>query len=352
MSLDFLRQLRDSLSLVLAPPPPPPPPPPPTPATFGIKVVGNQLVDLAGKVVQIRGVNRSATEYACVQNLKEGIVGGNVDQAQIDKMKAWKINAVRVGLNSGCWLGIPGMPYPALTGNSYRVAITDWVNLLTRNGLYVILDGLRWQGTSPTMAAHKAMPDADATAMWMQLAATFKDNPAVIFDLFGEPNPYGNTRMDAAWAQWRDGSASGPGMQKLVDTVRATGATNVLIAAGVQYANTLNFWLPWKPVDPLNQLVAGWHCYNFNWWHTQAEWDAQVGPVAAMVPVVVTEFGHNTSDAAWLNALMTYLDGKGAGYVAWVWEPWSSYEGLIKDFATATPTPNGLTFKNHIAALP
>jgi hypothetical protein len=318
---------------------------------FGIKVVGNQLVDLSGKVIQIRGVNRSATEYACVQNL--GVTGGNVDQAQIDKMKAWKINTVRVGLNSGCWLGIPGMPYPLLTGNPYRQAITDWVNLITKNGLYVILDGLRWQGTSPKMAAHQAMPDLDGAATWASLAATFKDNPAVIFDLFGEPHPMSNTSTDAAWAQWRDGSVSGPGMQTLVNVVRATGATNVILCAGVQWANTLNMWLTYKPTDPLNQIAAGWHCYNFNWWHTQAEWDAQVGPVVALAPVVCTEFGNNASDAAWLNTLMSYLDSKGAGYTAWVWEPWwTSYEGLIRDFATATPTPNGLTFKNHIALLP
>ena len=83
-----------------------------------------------------------------------------------------------------------------------------------------------------------------------------------------------------SWECWRDGGTascdatmrlgtSGPtlsadqavGMQALVDAVRATGATNVVMLSGIQWANTLwssatRNWLAYRPVDPLDNAVA------------------------------------------------------------------------------------------------
>ncbi len=40
------------------------------------------------------------------------------------------------------------------------------------------------------------------------------------------------------------------GMQQLLDAVRATGATNVIMVGGPQYAGDLDHWLQYEPVDP------------------------------------------------------------------------------------------------------
>jgi len=81
-----------------------------------------------------------------------------------------------------------------------------------------------------------------------EVAAAYGGNNRVIFDLFNEPFPDSNSDTPEAWRCWRDGgtctgmSFQAAGMQELVDTIRSTGATNVIMLGGVQYAATLSSW--------------------------------------------------------------------------------------------------------------
>jgi hypothetical protein len=50
-------------------------------ATLVVNVSGNHLVDASGAPIQLRGVNRSGTEYACVQY--GGPFDGPSDQASV-----------------------------------------------------------------------------------------------------------------------------------------------------------------------------------------------------------------------------------------------------------------------------
>src|SRR5205807_1942578 len=122
------------------------------------------------------------------------------------------------------------------------------------------------------------------------VARTFKDNSSVLFDLFNEPYPDNNQNTAAAWTCWRDGgTCSGvhyqvAGMQELVNAVRATGATNIILLGGVAYAGELSRWLQSEPNDPLHQLAASWHSYNYSQCSASSCWDADIAPVAAKVP--------------------------------------------------------------------
>ena len=85
------------------------------------------------------------------------------------------------------------------------------------------------------------MPSMQHTpTFWTQVATAFKGNNAVVFDLFNEPYPDASNNwsdMTAAWRCLRDGgTCTGidyevAGMQDLVDAVRATGASNVVMTA-------------------------------------------------------------------------------------------------------------------------
>src|SRR6266851_4866853 len=219
-------------------------PPPPTRGAPTVRVQGNQLVDSAGRVVRLRGVNRSGTEYACAQGW--GIFDGPSDSASVQAIASWRSNVVRVPLNETCWLGINGVA-PAYSGSTYRKAISDYVALLNRTGLIVILD-LHWTAADTAKALGQApMPNRDHTPQfWHQVALAFKGNNRVIFDLFNEPFPDNNSDTPEAWRCWRDGgtcrgmSFQAAGMQELVDSVRATGATNVILLGGIQYAARLS----------------------------------------------------------------------------------------------------------------
>ncbi len=305
----------------------------------------------------LRGVNRSGTEFACVQGW--GIFDGPSDQASIDAIKSWRANAVRVPLNEDCWLGINGVN-PAFSGEAYRQAVASYVELLNRNGLYAILE-LHWSapGTTPATGL-QPMPDLDhAPAFWSGVAAAFKGNDAALFELFSEPWPDSQQDSTDAWSCWRDGGTcagvqfEAAGMQTLIDAVRTTGASNVIVLGGVSYSNSVSRWLEYRPNDPMNDLAAAWHVYNFNVCNTVACYDATVAPVGAQVPVIATEVGVDNCDGTFLNTLLDWLDSRQFSYAAWTWNTWNaacSGLSLVTDYA-GTASPYGELYRAHLTAL-
>jgi hypothetical protein len=334
-----------------------------------LHVSGNKLLDASGNQVILRGINRSGTEYACVQG--NGTFDGEVDQAAITAMKSWKVNAVRVPLNEACWNGEPYVT-AADAGTNYQNAIKSFVSLLNSNGLNVILD-LHWTdgaytgssaGCSSAQATcQKPMPDAaQAIPFWTSVATAFKGNDAVLFDLFNEPyaSRADNNNSAEGWQCWATGSPctgiSYPvaGMQQMVNAVRGTGANNVILLGGEEYSNDLTGWLQNEPTDPDHNLAASWHSYNFNSCSSQSCWTSQIAPVIAQVPVVADEIGENDCAGGYINPLTTWLDSQHTSYLAWAWNAdfnCSSGPGLISDYVPGTPTAYGAAYKAHLASV-
>ncbi len=319
-----------------------------TAAPFGLHVSGNQLLDGAGTPVVLRGVDRSGTEYACIQGF--GIFDGPSDAASIAAMAAWHINSVRVPLNEDCWLGINNAP-AAYSGANYRSAIEGYVSRLHAAGLLAVLD-LHWTAAgSAQSTGQQNMPDADhAAAFWTSVATAFQGDGSAVFDLFNEPH-------DVSWTCWRDGGDCGigyrvAGMQSLVDAVRSTGARNPVLIGGLAYANDLSSWLTYRPADPTGNLMASWHSYNFNACHDAGCWSSQIAPVSAKVPLVAGEVGENDCAHGYLDAVLAFLDSSHAGYLGWGWDPFdcSSFPALISNY-DGTPTSFGIGLRNHLAAL-
>src|SRR5438874_722194 len=122
------------------------------------------------------------------------------------------------------------------------------------------------------------------------------------------------------------------------------GATNVIMLGGVQYAARLSGWLASQPTDPLDNLVASWHVYNFSWCNTRPCWDSDAAPVAQQVPLVLGELGEDDRGSAFVNALMDWMDARQGSYLAWVWDVWGEPLDLILSY-DGTPSPYGQTFK-------
>jgi hypothetical protein len=324
------------------------------PSVSGLHVQGNQLVNSSGQTIRLLGVDHSGTEFACVQG--SGIFDGQTDDNAIATMASWHINVVRVPLNEDCWLNINGAS-PA--GATYQQAVADYVNRLNNHGLAVILD-LHWNAPGGQKAtSQQPMPDEDhAPAFWSSVASYFKGNSSVIFDLYNEPYPDNNQNTTIGWQCWRNGgSCSGvsyqvAGMQELVNTVRQTGASNVLMLGGLEYSNALSQWLAYKPTDPDNNLAASWHSYNFNLCNNSGCWDSTIAPVAQQVPVIAGEIGENDCAHGYIDGLMNWMDSHGISYLGWTWNTWdcSSGPALITDY-NGTPTAFGVGFRDHLASL-
>ena len=153
-----------------------------------------------------QGLNHAGTEYACVQGY--GIFEDPHDQSLVDSFNAWKANAVRVTMNEDCWLGINGVK-SEYSGQNYINALTDYVNMFTREGFVVILD-LHWTAPDSQLATKQVpMPDRDHSIdFWKLVASHFSSNDKVIFELFNEPFPSGgNWNSSDGWRCWRDGGS-------------------------------------------------------------------------------------------------------------------------------------------------
>jgi hypothetical protein len=325
-------------------------PPPPAPP-LSLRVAGNHLVDGAGNRVQLRGVNRSGTEYACVQGW--GIFDGASDEASVAAIAAWHVNAVRIPMNEDCWLAINGIN-PAYAGTNYQHAIINYVNLLNQHGIYAILDLATVGLSTAPSSVQSPMPDEESATFWSSVATSFKHNPAVLFDLYNEPFPDNNTDTPAAWTCWRDGgtcaglSYQAAGMQQLVDTVRAAGATNVITIPGIGYASVLDQWGAYEPTDPAGQLVADFHNYSFGGCTTAACWNTIPGQLHG-APLLTGEMGFD----GYVETYMNWADTHAVSYLAWTWDTWGCGGGqaLISDYNGTPCNPYGTGYQTHLAAV-
>jgi len=346
-------------------------------AKAALRVRGSRLVNSRGQVVRLIGFNNSGAEYACEEGW--GIFDTpttTVSLAMVRAMRTWTgANAVRLPVNEQCWLGLRGIP-PAYAGVNYRRAIERYVSMLTANGFAVILDLAGTAPGSEMSANQEMMPDSHSVAFWRSAAAVFRGDSLVLFDLFNEPWPDNDADSPAAWACWRAGgcvqaSQNGPdqytavGMQQLVNVVRAAGARNVIIAEGIQYAETVDRWLSYRPHDPDGNLIASVHVYSFNQCSTLACYNGSMKAVAGRVPLLIGEFGPNLTvpyTAALDNecpvrdigatgfdaTLLRWALRNGVSWTAWSWNAWGDCWSLIRSFDGRPTSPYGLIVRSAL----
>lgn len=323
-----------------------------------LHVEGNQLVTVDGRRIILRGVNRDGSDFFCAEG--KGIFDGPTGPKSIAALLSWHINAVRIPLNEGCWRGAAGIQ-PAYSGAAYQAAIAAYVAALTAHGIYAILD-LHKVAPGIEVNTHQflPMPDADhAPEFWRQVALLYGNNGMVLFDLYNEPH-------DISWTCWRDGESAchglsyrAVGMRDLVQTVRATGATNVLLLTAAHWGNDVGQWLSYAPIDPLHSLAASWHIY------TQtipcadiACFDRVAATVAEHVPLVAAEFGVDVSGTycgvGGVDLLLDWLDQHGVSYTAWTWNVGEQTCGslsLISNWGGTPKAPNGTLYRTHLLAV-
>lgn len=364
------------------------------------RIKDGRLVDARGAPLVLRGVNVSGLETYSIQGW-----AWNSDHTHYDPwggahpkwsaIRDWRANAVRLPLNEASWLGLTiydhdGKSRAADPGRNYRATIIAAVNEATAAGLYVILD-LHWSGPkvpvpgqvapvpqTPFEAGGGQNPMADldhSLGFWATLANTFRDNPAVLFDLYNEPYFWWIAPGQHEWELWRDGGTitqyvtgaepyqvsyawQSAGMQAMLNAVRKTGATNVVIASGVNWAGNLSGWLAHRPEDPLHQLAAGWHAYP----HKRelsipasgtVQYAYALGLTSAGFPVIITETGeHNapgTVGAPLMSELLPWADQHDISYLGWTWNVWQNPDNVLIRDADGTPTDGyGRQFRDHL----
>jgi len=335
----------------------------------GIAVRGNELVTTsAGKLgvkyvranvpVVLRGVNFSGAEYAC---LTEHSIWDNPkgNAATVAAMLTWHSNVVRIPLDEECWLGINGAP-KQYSGARYARAIAHFVSLANAGGLIAEVDLHFGAGGSglPTNDHYPGLDADHAPAFWRSVARVFARNHSVIFNLINEP-------YIRSWSCYLHGGCKTPpvgklgswevvGTQSVVDTIRATGASNPIIIAGLNFSNDLSEWLTYAPTDPDRAILAGAHVYFDDLGcEDPACWTKEFGAIEdAGYPVVVDEFGEFACAHTKIDRLMDWGDARTPqiGYWAWSWNPFSCSKGpsLITNDAGDPTHTYGSGFEAHL----
>lgn len=367
---------------------------------------GNQLLTGTGCAVTLKGVNCSALESypngcsgypSSCEGAGTTVISGygivNMVDAVSEAVTAWHANIIRLPLNQDYWMGCSnsrGSPTAAYQGEVQAV-----VNYCSQNNVYVLLD-LHWSGTyasttstTPcsgagwgTATGQQTMPDGNAVTFWSNLAATFANNPAVLFDLYNEPYDPTYAETVAKWDVWKNGGNMGgtpstsPGLQALLNAIRGAGANNVVVAGGLNWAYDLRGLVGNEPSGggPVtltdtasgNGIIYASHVYPSKGasgtFTTTVDGGTYIKPAANTFPVIISEFGNSPScvsgsndGGTWINSVTSWISSTNGfvGGVGWDFSPdicpamltsWSgyptnAYEGAPVSEWLATPVP-------------
>jgi endoglucanase len=297
---------------------------------IGYRVVGSKVYNPSGEEILFRGASRPSLEWGHGDNM------GTPEDAGYSTMKEWGFNTVRLPLSQVFWLSDP----------SYQQKVEEQVKWANDQGLNVILDLHRSGKGDLTESAQQQMPDNHSIDFWKQVAGKYKDNPAVLFELYNEPR-------DVSGDVYMYGGMTGdgfetPGMQTLIDVIRDEGALNIVILNGLNWGFDHRGIPPAKGVN----IMKGGHPYGeHNGKNTVADFDAAFGYLIDQgEAVIVTEFGHSFEcESTFYETVSEYAQDRGMHWVAWaLWadknaaEPDKScgFPGFVEDW-DFKPLPTG-----------
>jgi hypothetical protein len=330
-----------------------------------LKVEGTRILNSKDEPVLLRGVNVPSLEWT---NDPEGSILKSINAA----IRDWHANIIRLPLSQDRWFG--KTPEQGDGGAAYRALVAGVVDTCATQGCYIILD-LHWSdcGEWGKNIGQHSLPDTNSVTFWTDCATKFKNHPAVLFDLYNEPR-------DVSWDAWLNGGPvvergnawrkmpekhyDGIGLQTLLNVVRATGAKNVVVAGPLDWAYDFSGVLAGIQLFDTegNGVIYANHVYN-NKGDTAPVWIAKMEKAAAVLPVIVTEFGGsggphrrmgrggrwatNTNDD-WLLHVMQALQDHHWAWTAWCFHPYAG-PPMLSDW-NFTPTPDfGIFVKEALA---
>ncbi|HUC36515.1 MAG TPA: glycoside hydrolase family 5 protein [Acidimicrobiales bacterium] len=309
-----------------------------------LHTAGNQIVDSSGHQVTFHGM--------VLDGLEGSSTATQITYQTVLGAKAWGANFLRVPLGEQFWLG-SNCDYDP----NYAARVTQVVNWITSLGMVALLDlHTNTVGGCATGVQHNMADEAQSPAFWSQVASTFGSNRLVAFDLYNEPHNIsdsvwlnGGTTTDLYGGQ----TYQAAGMQQLYNSVRATGAQNLIFISGNSWANTV----PSNLVNG-NNIVYAAHvytcpgspppsCTNSNPYDPSGILDNWVG-ISASVPVMVTEFGWPSQyDGTYNGNVIAFASSHGWGWSAFDWEEFQYAHAFDLTDAwlndgTPEPAPSGM----------
>jgi hypothetical protein len=131
-------------------------------------------------------------------------------------------------------------------------------------------------------------------------------------------------------------------MQDLYNAVRATGAANLVVIGGPNWAYELSEVPNHRVVG--NNIVYATHPYDYPG-KQPSDWDRAFGALAATDPIIATEFGNYDCSPGYYKAFVDYAQAHKISWTAWAWYPGGcGFPGIITD-SKGTPNAPGAVVK-------
>jgi hypothetical protein len=345
-------------------------------APNGYAAVRNQIVDVATcQPFRFVGVARPSLSFS-----PTGGRLGNDSAAAADfaRIRGWNANTVRIELAQYYWV-----PMSRHHDAGYPARVDRVVRQARAAGLKVILAlqaSDRGVADSPIYGnMHQPMADVNhSVPFWRDVAARYKNDGGILYELYSEPYPIppsGEGFSD--WNLWLNGGMApsdftyderrpafrAAGMQQLYETVRATGANNMVIIGGTQWGYNLR--------EVPNYRVKGYNiAYATHPWDSPTgrqpkDWDRDWAFLAKTDPVMITEFGDYDCTETYVKAVLDKADDLEISWIAWAWlapgsgqaaagqggpgAPICDLSLLIEDWG-GTPTKTGKVVKDRLGS--
>lgn len=260
----------------------------------------------------------------------------------------WHANTVRIQV---AWENLFSGPGGSVN-NSFLSELDSEVNLANSYHMVAIITEQteRYNGS--------VFPDSNSVNFWNFMASHYKNNPMVFFDLFNEPRLFPSMFIGGSdsqvWNIWQNGgtvilnsnnqSTTFVGMQTLVNTIRAVGANNIIIAEGNNKDQDLselsthllsgnNIAYGTEPsLRPGGSTPDG----------TPAEWQSNWGNLAQSYPIMMEAFidtpgdsSCNTNSPTLLPQLLNYLQANNLGLIYFSMDPGEAVVGYNLDQPTS-----------------
>jgi endoglucanase len=339
-------------------------------AAGSFHTAGNQILDAAGHVIRLAGVNWFGMETSTYA--PHGLWARNYKD-MMDQMKQLGFNAIRLPFSDQLFdagstpNGIDFAKNPDLQGLNGLGILDRIVGYAGQIGLRIVLDHHRSDAGAGAEGSGLwytgAYPESRWIADWTMLASRYAGNPAVVgADLHNEPH---------GPAAWGTGSANDWRLaaERAGNAILAANPSWLILVEGVESGPSGSYWwggnLSSAGAFPVRLNVAGRLVYSPHdypasvypqpWFsaanypnNLPAVWDQNWGYLfrQGTAPVLLGEFGttlQTASDQQWLDKMVTYLKGdlngdgvsdlapgqQGPSWTWWAWNPNSGDTGGI-----------------------
>ncbi len=325
-----------------------------------LHIDGNRTLDAYGREVLLTGVNCASLEWDPVpERLMDSIR---------EALDGWRANLIRLPLLPDGWYGfLKDQQERDPEGEAYHRFVDEIVDEIAARRKYVILDlhGCNC-GTLGTLD-YGYMPDMNSLRFWTDLGTRYGNHPNVLFGLFNEPR-------EVDWEMWSKGGMltsvceiqgqihentfETPGMEKILQCVRATGARNVAVIGGLDWAFTFR-GMPeeYYPKDPDgNGIILDSHIYPWK----SMDWESHVACLSHLYPILIGECGHSGEflrpenpqkeiSALWVPRLLSWIENKKFHVTAWDFHHQAG-PCLVENLEDFAPTPYwGQYYKEFMA---